>query len=333
MSLVNEPDLIRRIERLFTKESKGLLVGIGDDCAIFRPKKGYDLLATTDTLTEGVHFKRSLTTPKLLGGKSAEVNLSDIAAMGALPKYLLLSISFTSAIDDKWMKDFLGGFRKSIEAHDCVLIGGNVSASGELSFTVTAIGEAPRGEKGTRNGARPGDYIFITGTPGDSALGLDILLKKKKPYTRAETRLVMRHNLPTARVKWGRQLVSGKFISAMIDISDGVALDLSRLLEASGHGASIDLALFPLSREALGIVSETGQKGWEKILGGGEDYELLFTVRPNKAHAVRRLIDSGKIVAACIGRVMPKVSGGAPITITGPGGLPFGLKKAGWLHR
>ena len=332
MRRMNELDLIDLVRKVFPQRGRGLALGIGDDCAAIRPAAGHELLMTTDTLVEGVHFSLERTTPRQLGMKTAAVNLSDIAAMGGRPRFALLSVSVTDDIGKKWMTSFLDGFKQAMSPSGCVLVGGNVSGArkGGLFFTVTAIGEIKRGLRVDRTGARPGDTVFVTGTPGEAALGLDLLLQEKKSRDRGEKRLIARHNSPTARVEWGALLASERIASAMIDVSDGVAMDLYRILKASGVRAEISLSAFPLSRETARAVALSGDEAWKRILSGGEDYELLFTVAPKNINRVERLIAVGRIEAAPIGRISGK---GAPrLDIEGVSGERLDLETLGWLH-
>ncbi|VAX18238.1 Thiamine-monophosphate kinase [hydrothermal vent metagenome] len=335
MGHIEELGLIRQIEKTFRQKDPNLLLGIGDDCASIKVSPGYELLVTTDTLVENVHFRKKLTTPKALGWKSAAVNLSDIAAMGGSPKFLFLSLSVTKEIDKRWMSSFLKGFKEALDPFGCVLAGGNFSsAKREISITATALGEVKQGLKALRSGAKPGDYIFVTGTPGDSALGLDLLSSAKENYKKHERKLIARHQTPTPRVEWGKIIAKNRLASAMIDISDGVALDLYRILEASGVSGEIDLAKFPLSKETLKVSEEKGKIPWRRILTGGEDYELLFTVSPKKLEAVKRLVAGEKLDAVCIGALTKCGSRAVPsLKVLNVSGKELKLGAFGWTHK
>lgn len=327
---MDETRLISRVQKLFPRDAKGLLLGIGDDCAAIRPTPGHDLLLTTDTLTEGIHFRRNLSPPRLLGTKAAAVSLSDIAAMGGRPRFVLLSIDVPRRLDAGWMDSFLKGFKAALAPFGAALIGGNVSGSRRgISVTVTAVGEARRGLLASRRGARPGDFVYVTGTPGDSALGLDLLLKGGRNRGPGEKRLVKRHLAPEARVEWGGLLAAERIPSAMIDVSDGVALDLLRLARSSGAAARVDLASFPLSAPAARMARLGGDRVWRRILTGGEDYELLFTVPPRKVEKLQNLVEKGKIIAAPIGKMK---KGHPKVTVMKPSGKPLRLARLGWVH-
>jgi len=329
MDSIKELDLINLIEKMFDLSAPGLALGMGDDCAAIRPSSGFETLITTDTLVEGTHFKRDSATPDSLGQKSVCVSVSDISAMGGRPKFLLLSLNISRNVNKRWIVKYLQGFRKAMKQYNLALIGGNVTRSRALSFTVTVLGEVSNGFRIDRSGARPEDLVFVTGEPGDSALGLDLLNRRKPDYTKDERKLIARHQKPRPRVEWGQLLSSRKIASSMIDISDGLVIDLKRLLKASGAGAIVELSGFPLSKEAAKVVKANGIKAWSRILGGGEDYELLFTVRPGRQKALDRLVKSGAIKAVKIGAI---VKGRGLVTIIKPGGGELKVRKEGWLH-
>lgn len=330
MSGFSELEFISLVEREFGKGGgKNVLLGIGDDCASVSPAPGHETLLTTDTLCEGVHFRTAWTTPRQLGHKSVCVSLSDIAAMGGRPRSLLLSAILTGREDRKWIAVYVRGVAEAAKKWGAAVVGGNVALGKSLSFTVTAVGEVRKGLRVDRSGAKPGDHLFVTGSPGDSALGLELLKKKRDSYTAAEKKLIARHNAPTPRVEWGPALAEARIATAMIDISDGVALDLTRLARASGVAAEVDLAEFPLSNAAKGIVAKKGARAWRAVLGGGEDYELMFTVPEKKLGALSRLRKNGKIRAARIGMI---VKGKPGIMVPGPSGEGLEIGRPGWLH-
>jgi len=327
---ITERELLAMIERIFPQRADGLELGIGDDCAAIRPSPGHETLITVDTLIEGTHFSRKYTTPRDLARKSMAVSLSDIAAMGGAPRFALLSLNFTRTVDRRWIGAYLKEFRSAAERFGCVVAGGNVAlAPRDLSVTVTAVGEVKRGRRVDRSGARPGDAVYVTGTPGDSALGFDLLRANRPRYRQWERRLMARHTRPEPRVAWGRALANKKIPSAMIDISDGVAIDLRRMLAASGVSARIGLFNFPLSKEAARIVETKGEAVWRRILSGGEDYELLFTVPPGRVKKLERLIAEGSVVAARIGQTM---EGRGSLTVADRSGNVLALEHEGFLH-
>ncbi|MBI4665730.1 MAG: thiamine-phosphate kinase [Nitrospinae bacterium] len=324
--------IIQKVERLFgpqTVKLKNLSIGIGDDCAAFRPPPGKEVLVTTDSLVENVHFRQAGLDSRLLGIKTAMVNLSDIASMGGTPKYALLSIILPGHLEERCINQFLAGFRFALDKYNCGVIGGNVSSGKEASFTVTAIGEVDKRLTLKRNGARAGEHIFITGTPGDSALGFEVLNRRGKTLTKDEKYLARRHMAPTARVEWGQIIAKERLASAMIDVSDGVGLDLERMMKASSARAEVFLDRFPMSAPARRLLEKQGPGLWQKILSGGEDYELIFTVPQGRLKKTARLIREKRLTATCIGQVL---NGKPGVAFFDGMGRKVELKNKGYLH-
>ncbi len=327
---LGEERLIRLLARKFSTAHPRLIKAIGDDTSVSLQKGGMALLATTDTLTEGVHFERGLTTPVLLGAKALSVSLSDIASMGGTPLFFLVSLSLPPGTEKKFIERLYKGISARAKGSGCALAGGNVSKSREISITTTVIGEARRGDIVYRKGARADDTIYITGCPGDSALGLAELKRKglahslKGPF-RAQ---VLRHLDPAPRLEAGRALAGGRLASSMIDVSDGVALDLKRLCAESNTGAVIEVGRLPVSG-GLERYRKEGGSDWASLaLSGGEDYELLFTAPAAKAASIGRLSERLGLRISAIGRITK----GKSVRILKPDGSAMKLKKAGFLH-
>ncbi|MBF0170864.1 MAG: thiamine-phosphate kinase [Nitrospinae bacterium] len=325
MAIFDEARFIRLVEARFgTAPLPGAPLTIGDDCALIAPGPGLTAV-TTDTMVEGVHFKRAWATAKQIGQRLAAVNLSDLAGMGAEPTFALLSVSLTHDVTEGWAKGFLDGFATELESHGCRVVGGNMTAApAALSFTVTLMGRLPKRGGLLRSGAKVGDLVCVTGTLGDGALGyLDLTAGRKSA-------LAGRYLSPTPRVEWGQLLLRERLATACMDISDGLALDLERMLAASGgHSARIDLGKIPLSPAARR--REPTDDFWRTVVAGGDDYELLFTVNPRKEARLSRLVSEGVLTASIIGRVESPRSG-APVRVIRPDGTPFSLSSAGWLH-
>lgn len=265
--------LINRIrERI--GPGRGVLRGIGDDAALLHIDAGYDLLTSTDLLIEKSHFDFTWTTPEDLGYKAVAVNLSDIAAMGGEPRYLYLGLACPGSTDVSRIDAFLTGALDLCEALGVTLVGGDTCSSpGPWVISVTVEGVVPAGRAIGRDGARPGDIVLVSGTLGDSALGLSLLNEGLVP---AES-LALRHHRPLARVELGMALAKSGCVSAMIDLSDGISSDLGHILAASQVAGVLDIHKIPLS----GVFTEAVRKNFslfELALGGGEDYELLLTV-------------------------------------------------------
>ena len=277
LSEVGEFGFINRIKEM-SLCSEGVILGIGDDAAITAMTPGMMLLSTSDLLAEGVHFDLAWTDPASLGRKSLAVNLSDIAAMGGIPRYALLSLAIPAELPLEFMESFMNGFLEQAQRHGVFLIGGDTSASkAGLVINVTLVGEQYPDRVATRSGACSGDIICVSGTLGDSALGLDLL---KTGCSSGEP--VKKHVDPVPQVELGILLAERRIPSAMIDISDGLHADLGHILESSSKGAKICIDDLPLSDNFKVCIAKNAQNYYRFPLSGGEDYELLFTLPPSK---------------------------------------------------
>ena len=271
---ISEFGLIERIAAMFPAPEG--MQGIGDDCAVIPRGDGKDTLVSTDLLTEGIHFLRDRIPPHELGWKAAAVNLSDIAAMGGKPTGTFLSLALPKDCDEGFIIRMMEGYTDASRSYGTPLLGGDTCASaGALTLNVTVLGECPHGKALLRSSARPGDGIFVTGTLGDSAAGLKAI-QEGLPATE----LIRRHYHPVPRIEEGLRLAACNGAGAAMDLSDGLASDLRHILKASGCGACIDVKALPLSPELLTFCRQYGADALELALCGGEDYELLFTLRP-----------------------------------------------------
>ena len=296
-----EPALIDLLRLRYASHDTGSLIrGIGDDAALMKPERGKLIVATTDILIEGTHFRRDIIDPYSLGWKSIAVNISDIAAMAGLPTYALVSIALDDVKKD-YFEDLYQGIVDACNRFSVKLAGGDTNSSkGQIAIAVTLLGEVEKERVTLRSTAKPGDAILVTGTLGDSRAGLEILLKngldKAKDICPKE---VERHLRPLPRVAEARAAVTAGQVNAAIDLSDGLAADLPKLCSASGVGARIyseRLPISPLLKKAAGIL------GAEPALiaeGGGEDYELMFTTPHEDVHAIIEAIgnETGTTVA------------------------------------
>ncbi len=270
--------LIEKISAMFPAPAG--TKGIGDDCAVLQRGDGFDTLVSTDLLTEGIHFLRDRIPPRDLGWKAAAVNLSDIAAMGGTPVGTFLSLALPKDCDDAFLDAFFQGYADAAEVYVTPLLGGDTCASaGALTLNVTVLGECPHGRALLRSSARPGDLIYVTGNLGDSAAGLKAILDRI-PGSAGTRSLMRRHYHPIPRIAEGLELAASEGAGAAMDLSDGLGSDLRHILKASGCGARIDVNALPLSPELKHFCQETGADPLELALCGGEDYELLFTLRP-----------------------------------------------------
>lgn len=268
------------IKQYFSRQVTNTAVnrlGVGDDCALMSIPDGYELAITTDTMVEGVHFFAG-GDPKQLGYKLLAVNLSDLAAMGAEPVSVTLALT-VSEVNEDWLKAFSEGLLGLANQVSVDLIGGDTT-SGSLTLTVQALGLVPQGQAMLRSTAKVGDLIFVTGCLGEASLGLKI--EKGYPCSSPD-RALKRFHQPVPRVKEG--LAIRDYATACIDLSDGIASDLKHILEKSAVGARIDWEKIPLSKEVDEYIKSTGD--WQIPLSAGDDYELCFTVSPDKIDLIQ----------------------------------------------
>jgi thiamine-monophosphate kinase len=272
-----------------------VLLGIGDDAALLRAPPGLELVLTTDSLVEQVHFLPG-SAPRSIGHRALAVNLSDLAAMGAVPAWALLSLTLPDARAD-WLGEFAAGFGRLAREHEVALVGGNLSR-GPLNVTVQLAGFVPAGAALRRSGAHAGDEIWVSGTLGDAARGRSLAVEDSAdPHAKL---LRSRCDFPTPRVALGQALRG--VATACIDLSDGLLADLPRLVAASGCGAVLEVGELPVS-DALRAVA--GELAWHSALAGGEDYELCFTVPPAQAASVAALAARCGVPLTRCGRLRP----------------------------
>ena len=251
-------------------------VGIGDDCAVLPAGEG-ELLFSTDLLMEGVHFLRSESSPEDVGWKAAAVNLSDIAAMGGKPVATFLSIALPRDAQGAWAERFIEGYRQISSQYDVPLLGGDTTSSlRDIAVNVGILGRCQSGKRLMRGGAKVGETIYVTGPLGDSAAGLQAILKGIRRSEEVKT-LIERHKRPLPRVDAGVILIQSGKLGAMMDISDGIASDMRHIMKASKVGAVIALDRLPLSSELISVCAEQGWDRYWLSTSGGEDFELLFT--------------------------------------------------------
>ena len=273
------------------------MTGIGDDCAVMPSGEG-ELLFSTDLLMEGVHFLRNESSPEDVGWKAAAVNLSDIAAMGGTPVATFLSIALPKDAQGEWADRFIEGYTEISRQFDVPLLGGDTTSSlRDIAVNVGILGRCPSGRRLMRNGAKVGETIYVTGPLGDSAGGLQAILKGIE-RTEEVTRLIERHKRPVPRIEAGRILMESGKAGAMMDISDGIGSDLRHIMKASGVGAVIDLERLPLSPELVSVCKEQGWDIYEMATSGGEDFELMFT-------APAELENELEIAVYPIGKIVP----------------------------
>ncbi|MTI89184.1 MAG: thiamine-phosphate kinase [Balneolaceae bacterium] len=264
------------------------MTGIGDDCAILPMNDHEDLLVTTDLLIEDVHFLREAISPLQLGHKALAVSLSDIAGMGGSPIASFMSIAIPLELDVAYLDEVMDGYRTLSEEYQLPLLGGDTTKSMKaIAINVCVLGKCHKDKVRLRSMALPGDVICVTGCLGDSAGGLQLLLDEI-PLNNEHKGLLEKHHQPEPRVKEALFLSSFEGVHAMMDISDGIASDLSHILNASGVSAKVCLEDIPLSDELKSISQKNKWDALGLALGGGEDYELLFTVQKDKLTAVQQ---------------------------------------------
>jgi thiamine-monophosphate kinase len=277
------------------------MLGPGDDCAIIEPSRRPQLF-TIDSMVEGVHFNLQWLSPQELGARALTVNLSDIAAMGGVPRTCVINLGIRPGLDAAFFDRMYRGLGKAARAVNVDVVGGNITRSDQLTITIALLGEVVH-QALRRDTARVGDEIFVTGTLGDSTLGWRILAGEVKAEGAARNYLVRRFIAPTARLEQGQKLSRIKPAPTTIDISDGLLGDLAHILERSRVGAEVDLAALPRSRHYLAAAGER----LDFALSGGEDYELLFCMRPD--HSVQTLRRRLGIEVHRIGRIVDRRRG------------------------
>ena len=335
LSQLGELSLLEQIRKSFCKKSKNIIVGIGDDAAVLKPidKK---LLLTTDMMVEGIHFDPGFITPYQLGFKLTSVNVSDIYAMGGKPFYLLLNLAVNKDTNTKFIASLLDGVKNAINLYDTILIGGDISATNTgIALSATLVGYTKKHIK--RSGANTGDRIYVTGFLGDSACGLELLKKIKRPFPlehgakSMEQRAENKNSLPSALcsmpflegLSWNmvepllkRHLIPqarnpkkfAQYATSMIDVSDGLLIDLSRLCSESKVGARIYIENIPLSPALKKTAAYLGISPIKLALSGGEDYELLFTApatKKVKAIHIGEITESERVIVDSSGRERP----------------------------
>jgi len=323
LASIGEFGFINRIKNKIPG-NPGVILGIGDDAAVTTMTPGMMLLTTTDMLAQGVHFDLAWHDPASLGRKSLAVNLSDIAAMGGIPRYALLSLAIPAEFELEFIESFMCGFLEQADRFGVALIGGDTSASKSgFVISVTLLGEQYPDKIVKRSGARHGDLICVSGTPGDSALGLDLLKAGS-----CSGNAVKRHLDPVPRVALGSILAEKRIPSAMIDISDGLYADLGHILEASSVGAKVCIDELPLSADFRNCVASNSPGYYRLPLAGGEDYELLFTLHPAKIKAAEEAATVTGTSIAIIG----EITAGTGLLLAKADGSSYDVKMHGYDH-
>lgn len=316
---LSEEDVIRLARSLAGAEpAAGLAVGIGDDAAVLSHPGG-GLVVTTDLLVEGVHFDLTYASPYDLGWRAMAANLSDIGAMGALPRWGFLSLGLPGPPDEDFVTALFAGMLDLARPHGLALAGGDTVRAPQAVVNLCLIGELAGVEPLLRSGARPGQAVCVTGHLGASAAGLAWLQSGRAKTDPAAAEAVAAHLRPRPRVAAGRALAVSGRVGAMMDLSDGLASDLARLCAASGAGAAVEAAALPISPQTRALAGLFGADPLDWAVAGGEDFELLFTCDPDE---VERL--AGLAAEASPGLAVSRVG-----LITQGGGVRLNLSDGG----
>jgi thiamine-monophosphate kinase len=332
----SEFDFINSIRKRVGPSTQSLVTGIGDDAAVFRSSSGKETIVSVDLLVEDIDFRRTTTPPYLLGHKALAVSLSDLAAMGARPLWALVSIGIP---EDVWQTDFADrmydGWLDLANRYGVQLIGGDTSRAHEhIVIDSIAIGECAAGMAVKRTGASPGDHIFVTGSLGAAAAGLRLIergahLAEQNLGDEDSQKLdhvLLRQLRPEPRIGWGIVLGEERLATAMIDLSDGLSSDINHLCEASKVGGLIDASLLPIDERVVELCGRRALDPLQLALHGGEDFELLFTVKPENVARLPRRVDGVEIKR--IGEITD-VNSGVKIS---EGTRTWDLKPGGWKH-
>ncbi len=317
----NEFDLIERIRRRATTTREDVLLGIGDDAALLEVPAGHALVVATDTLNAGVHFPVE-TPPADIGWKALAVNLSDLAAMGAVPAWCTLSLSLSlPEADGAWVDAFLEGFMRLAVLHDVALVGGDTTR-GPLSISVTVHGFVDPARALRRAAAREGDLVWVSGTLGDAAAALE----QWRSGALVDPLLRARLDRPAPRIALGRAL--GGIARACIDVSDGLLADLAHVCTASGVGAEIDVDALPASDMLCAQFGGDARRHLQSA--GGDDYELCFTAPAAACDAVETAARNVDVCVTTVGRIVARTAG--PVIVRDADGAEWMPGSSGWRH-
>ncbi len=292
---IGEFGLIDRIARMFPTGSHNVVIGIGDDVAVLRTSGPEYLLATCDIQVEGVHFIREAITAFQLGRKVVAINVSDIASMGGSPRWALVSLAIPDDTPVAFIEELYAGMREQAVLAGAYIVGGNVSRmESRIAIDLTLLGEIAPERLVLRSTARAGDAILVTGAPGESRAGLELIRRRELQVDGdVRRRLIEKHLMPQPRLAEGQLLGRSGLVHAMIDISDGLLADLGHICRASGLGAELRADMPPLSESLLEAAGAAGADPLDWMLSGGEDYELLFTASPDAVSRLRDLLLTG----------------------------------------
>jgi thiamine-monophosphate kinase len=267
-----------------------VVCGVGDDCAVLRPAAGMDLLLTTDTQEEGVHFRRDWASPEDIGWRCLAVNVSDIAAMGGSPLGAVVALSLPATLAVAFVEALYDGMQAVAQRYDCPVIGGNISQRADtLSVTITVAGQVPRGQSALRSGARVGDEIWVTGDLGGAKAGLEVLSHAEAVAGLPTADVLRRYRRPQPRLAEAQFLRQQVSLHSLLDLSDGLSSDLRHVCEASGVGAELQVAAIPITEEVAQIARALQVEPLQFALHGGEDFELCLTAPAGSITPIREV--------------------------------------------
>jgi thiamine-monophosphate kinase len=329
--MTSESTLLERIERAVLSAGKrgtgSVRLGVGDDAAILRPRSGRELVVSSDFLIEGVHFLQNYP-PKAIGYKAVARGVSDLAAMGAEPLGFLLNLALPPKQTGDWLDGFLRGVDAAARNLRILLVGGDLASTEKTIVCVVVIGDGRPNRMIRRDGARPGDLIYVSGKLGAARLGLEVI-RKKLDKRRDASALVAPHYYPQPRLKLGAWLAEHRLVTAMMDISDGLSIDLARLCEASQVGARVEAERVPavsISEQWRRKLNLAACEAQNYALNGGDDYELLFTVPRRQAKKLSR--PPGGVPVTCMG----EITRNRDLLLIDQAGRTSILKPQGWDH-
>jgi thiamine-monophosphate kinase len=326
----SEDEILSAIGRMLSGAGPDVLVGIGDDAAVVRPGSGTPVLAA-DMLVEGAHFDRGISSPREIGYRAVVVNVSDMAAMAASPRFGLVSLGLSEAVDSAWVIELFGGMREASDEYALSLVGGDLSRASQVVVSIAMTGELAPGSAVIRGGARPGDRLVVTGALGAAAGGLAVA-RAPDPKALAglewASGLIEAYQRPVARVAEARILAAAG-ATAMIDLSDGLARDLARMCSASGVGARLDLDAIPAAAALFDARGPLGLDPLQLALTGGDDYELLAAMPSEAIEPARASLRADFAVPlAEIGECVE----GKGVRVLGSEGVEAPLESGGWEH-
>ena len=334
LAQVGEFGLIERIHEIIRDEGVELpknTIGIGDDCAAFQPRPGYDLLVTCDCMVENRHYLPQFISAHDMGRRAMTLNISDVGAMGGLPRYALISLGLRSETLLEDVMAIYRGFLMELNPFQAFVIGGNVTKSAGANFIdITLIGEVEAGKMVRRSTAKPGDVILVTGYPGQSAAGLEILLQTETDKTLRGNPLVTAYQCPAHRAFEGHAVAGTGLANAMIDTSDGLLGDLGHICDESDVGAELYERELPISRSLRQFAETSGGEALDYVLKESDDYELIITCDPEHVAHIRNTVSNiNRISVTEIGAITANKDG---IEIVGSGGNSRRVTLSGWDH-